>query len=182
MLLPPHWCTLHGTSKEVKHSPYSPHMSSALLPSISKSLSLNIIISYQILHFQNTYSVIQKTRHIRVFFVINNPCIYLFHHFQPQLLFFGVAYIIIRGGYQLFCLIDVHLRKRIVFVIQALINTQCFFCRVYWIMPFLSVVLFAPFQLRSTDINKSLADNSFVFFMRHILIDKSTRIQRFLIV
>lgn len=24
MLLPPHWCTLHGTSKEVKHSPYSP--------------------------------------------------------------------------------------------------------------------------------------------------------------
>ena len=24
MLLPPHWCTLHGTSKEVKHSTYSP--------------------------------------------------------------------------------------------------------------------------------------------------------------
>ena len=26
MLLPPHWRTLHSTSEEVKHSPYSPHM------------------------------------------------------------------------------------------------------------------------------------------------------------
>ena len=127
----------------------------ALLSSFENSfkpLSLNIIMLYQILHFQNTHGVIQKTRHIRVFFVINNPCIYFFHYFQPQVLLFGVTNIIIGSGNQLFCLIDVHFRKWIVFVIQALINAQSFLCRVYWIMPFYSVVLSAPFQLSSTNI------------------------------